>query len=381
MFALAPYGCHDFSCCAVILSVLRSISIILRATFFLPCFVSIVALIFAQRRAKPMAGEYVEGNFLGLSESIPEVDVVILSLPYELTTSYGEGTAEGPAACIAASAQVEIYDSLLSEDLPAGVSIHTAREWDGSGDSLLAQLDSITSYLQPWFVGDCFPIVLGGEHGILPAVMQAQSTSFSEMTIVQIDAHADLRSQLNGEKWSHACAAARTLEMGIGRLIQIGVRAYSREEAEVIENDSRVQTFFARDLMSPCDGTKVWQELLAVLSSITGPVHLSIDIDGMDGALVPDTGTPVAGGLQMWHAVEAIEVLFANPSAKVISSDVNEIVPGKDSPLTQFTAAMLATKVLACHIHARQEGRWHSPTRNGKERPLVECDYFQSLPV
>ena len=108
-----------------------------------------------------MSEEYVQGNFLGLSEKGGEVDVAILQLPYELTTSYGQGTAGGPAACITASAQVELFDASLGEDLPAGAALFTAPEWDAEGNSLAEQLDNMSGYLRPWYAGDCFPLILG----------------------------------------------------------------------------------------------------------------------------------------------------------------------------------------------------------------------------
>ena len=105
-------------------------------------------------------------TFLGLGQGEGDVDVAILSLPYELTTSYGQGTALGPMACIEASTQVELYDAQLGQDLPAGLSMHTIQPWDGEEPTLLEQLDSMVGYLIPWFRGDCFPLCLGGEHGL-----------------------------------------------------------------------------------------------------------------------------------------------------------------------------------------------------------------------
>ncbi|MDP6742586.1 MAG: agmatinase [Candidatus Thalassarchaeaceae archaeon] len=303
-----------------------------------------------------MGGEFSEGQFLGLAPKDGDADIVILSLPYELTTSYGQGTANGPAACIEASGQVELYDSLLDDDLPAGYSIVTAQPWDGEGGTLEEQLEGIEQYLKEWFTGDAFPVVLGGEHGSLPAEMRALSNhptlggNLGGLTLVQIDAHADLRDELDGEKYSHACAARRALDEGVGNLIQIGVRAYSREEEDFITNDERVKTWFARDFISPCGGEKVWHALLAELSSIEGPVWLTLDIDGLDGTLVPNTGTPVPGGLTYWQTVQVIETLFSASSSEVIGADVVEIVPGIESNLTQFTAAMLATKIVAAHM-------------------------------
>ena len=314
-------------------------------------------------------------TFLGLDQGEGDVDVAILSLPYELTTSYGQGTALGPMACIEASTQVELYDAQLGQDLPAGLSMHTIQPWDGEEPTLIEQLDSMVGYLIPWFKGDCFPLCLGGEHGILPSIMEAArhhplvDNDLSNLTVVQIDAHGDLREHLDGEKYSHACAAARALDAGIGSLLQVGIRAYSKEEHERMMADERITTFFARDTQSPCQGAHHWKQWLETLSSIEGPVHLTIDIDGLDGALVPATGTPVPGGLTYLQVHETIQALFNASNAVVVSADVNEIGVQEDSPLTQFTAAMLATNVVAAHASARQRGAWNAtaPT-SGPER-------------
>ena len=314
-------------------------------------------------------------TFLGLEQGIGNVDVAILSLPYELTTSYGQGTAQGPRACLEASAQVELYDAQLGEDLPAGLSIHTIQPWSGEEPTLLQQLDSMVGYLLPWFKGDCFPLCLGGEHGILPPIMEAArhhplvEEDLSNLTVVQIDAHGDLREELDGEKYSHACAAARALDAGVGRLFQVGIRAFSREEHQRMIGDERITTFFAKDTQSPCHGGHHWTQWLETLSSIEGPVHLTIDIDGLDGALVPATGTPVPGGLNYWQVHETIQALFKASNAVVVSADVNEIGVQEDSPLTQFTAAMLATNVVAAHASARRRGAWNpSAPTSGSER-------------
>ena len=325
-------------------------------------------------------------TFLGLDQGEGDVDVAILSLPYELTTSYGQGTALGPMACIEASTQVELYDAQLGQDLPAGLSLHTIQPWDGEEPTLIEQLDSMVGYLIPWFRGDCFPLCLGGEHGILPPIMEAVrhhplvENDLSNLTVVQIDAHGDLREHLDGEKYSHACAAARALDAGIGSLLQVGIRAYSKEEHERMMVDDRITTFFARDTQSPCQGAHHWKQWLETLSLIEGPVHLTIDIDGLDGTLVPATGTPVPGGLTYWQVHETIQALFNAPNAVVVSADVNEIGVQEDSPLTQFTAAMLATNVVAAHASARQRGAWNAtaPTSGVDRLPDVFTGFSAS---
>jgi len=294
-------------------------------------------------------------TFLGLDESEDGPwDIVVLPIPFEMTTSWGEGTENGPVACISASSQVELYDPLLPEELPCGMNMHTAEAWSSDAGTLMEQLDSIRDYAIGWLDGMQFPIFLGGEHGILPPLMQAAAEhpslggDLSRLTLIQIDAHADLRDQLGGERFSHGTAVRRSLDAGVGKVVQIGTRALSREEVEFSQNDERVETWYARDFMGVCDGQAGWAALKERIARIEGPVWLTFDVDGLDGSLVPDTGTPVPGGLSHWAAVEIIEGLFAS-SAEVIGADVNEIVPGDDR-LTQFNAALIATKILAAHI-------------------------------
>ena len=307
-----------------------------------------------------MAEEFVEGNFLGLPEQEGKPDIVILQVPYELTTSYGHGTSLGPAACVEASGQVELFDPTLGEDLPAGQNIKTIQPWNGQGNSLREQLDGISDYLAPWFNGVTFPVILGGEHGILPAIIDAAGNhplvndEYSKLTVVQIDAHADLREELDGEPFSHACSAARAMDFGLKHLYQVGIRAFSKDEYQRIQNDDNITTFFASDIQKTGNGSN-WSGWIETLTSIEGPVHLTIDIDGLDGSLVPATGTPVPGGLTFWQVVETIQSIFSSSKATVISMDVNEIVPQKDTPLTQFTAAMLATKGIVHHIKNKEE--------------------------
>ena len=171
----------------------------------------------------------------------------------------------------------------------------------------------------------------------------------SELTLIQIDAHADLRDELNGERFSHGTAIRRSLDAGVGRVIQIGTRALSESEAIFSDVDDRVETWYAREILGSSGLLGGWELLLESISKISGPVWITFDIDGLDGKLVPSTGTPVPGGLSYWAAVEVIERIFSAAGAEVLGADVNEIAPGKDGPLTEFNAALIATKILSCH--------------------------------
>ena len=298
--------------------------------------------------------EFVEGNFLGLPEGQGTPDVAILSVPYELTSSYGQGSNEGPKATIAASAQVELYDALLPEDLPCGFQIRTAEAWNGEGGTLQEQLSGICEYVTPYLTSS-FPVILGGEHGMLPAIISAVSEGINlkDLTIVQIDAHADLRDELEGDSFSHACAIRRSLDLGVGQILQIGIRAFAREEVEFTANDSRVQSWLARDILNPCGGETAWNHWLDTLSKLNGPVWLTLDMDGLDPAYVPTTGTPVPGGLAYWQVVDIIETIAAASQATWIGADVSEIVPDPTHNVTEFTAAMLATKMVSAYLASR----------------------------
>ena len=190
---------------------------------------------------------------------------------------------------------------------------------------------------------------------MLPAIMQAigETVDLSKLTIVQIDAHADLRQELEGDAYSHACAIRRSLDLGVGNILQIGIRAFAREEVEFTAKDARVQSWLARDILNPRGGEAAWNHWLETLSKLNGPVWLTLDMDGLDPAYVPTTGTPVPGGLAYWQVVDIIETIAAASEAKWIGADINEIVPDPNHHVTEFTAAMLATKMVSAYLASR----------------------------
>ena len=158
---------------------------------------------------------------------------------------------------------------------------------------------------------------------------------------------------IRDRRFSHGTAVRRALDAGVGRVVQIGTRALSREEAAFAEADKRVETWFACDFMGVCDGQAGWAKLIERVNRLEGAVWLTFDVDGLDASEVPSTGTPVPGGIYHWAAVDLIERLFAAPGATVIGADVNEIVPGQGDSVTQFNAALIAAKIVACHAASR----------------------------
>ena len=296
-------------------------------------------------------------TFLGLEEDKngPH-DIVLLPIPYEMTTSYREGTEFGPEACIDASLQIELFDELLDEELPCGYKFFTSKPWNNEVNSLAEALESIEKFSSKWVNGKQFPIFLGGEHGMLLPIIRSLkkhpeiNEDLEKLTILQIDAHADLRNELNGERFSHGTVIRRVLDEGVGKIIQVGIRTYCLEEKEIIETDERVNTWFARDLIRMDSEKSNWNEMINQIKNLSGPVWLSFDIDGLDGFLVPATGTPVPGGLSFWGANEIIKELFSANNTKVIGADVNEISTSPNTNLTEFSAALITTKIIVNHI-------------------------------
>ena len=296
-------------------------------------------------------------TFLGLEEDKngPH-DIVLLPIPYEMTTSYREGTEFGPEACIDASLQIELFDELLDEELPCGYKFFTSKPWNNEVNSLAEALGSIEKFSSKWVNGKQFPIFLGGEHGMLLPIIRSLkkhpeiNDDLEKLTILQIDAHADLRNELNGERFSHGTVIRRVLDEGVGKIIQVGIRTYCLEEKEIIETDERVNTWFARDLIRMDSEKSNWNEMINQIKNLSGPVWLSFDIDGLDGFLVPATGTPVPGGLSFWGANEIIKELFSANNTKVIGADVNEISTSPNTNLTEFSAALKTTKIIVNHI-------------------------------
>jgi len=299
-------------------------------------------------------------TFLGLEEDKngPH-DIVLLPIPYEMTTSYREGTEFGPEACIDASLQIELFDELLDEELPCGYKFFTSKPWNNKVNSLAEALGSIEKFSSKWVNGKQFPIFLGGEHGMLLPIIRSLkkhpeiNEDLEKLTILQIDAHADLRNELNGERFSHGTVIRRVLDEGVGKIIQVGIRTYCLEEKEIIETDERVNTWFARDLIRMDSEKSNWNEMINQIKNLSGPVWLSFDIDGLDGFLVPATGTPVPGGLSFWGANEIIQELFSANNTTVIGADVNEISTSPNTNLTEFSAALITTKIIVNHISSQ----------------------------
>ncbi len=261
--------------------------------------------------------------------------VAILPCPYEHTTSYGQGTAKGPAALLEASTQVELFDEeLWTETHHIGIASLPAVNFSGKIGE--ATVNLVAEKVDKLFADKKFPVVLGGEHTLSAGCVMAAAKFFPDVTVVQVDAHADLRETYHDTPWSHACVMKRVVDMGIPS-VGIGIRAFCEDEAKLIR-EKKLLRIMGHEL----DAQGRWID--RALSGIRGPVFLTFDVDGIDPTLISATGTPVPGGLS-WEQITAfLRVLFARHH--VIGVDVVELAPTPQSAVSDFTVAKLIYKAI-----------------------------------
>lgn len=265
-------------------------------------------------------------NFLGLSEQdYKNAKVVIFPVPYSSTTYWKSGTKDGPQAIIEASRHIEFYDLETKKDV-SKYGIFTMELLEPSKNSPEETIARIKNVVDRLLQDKKIPIMLGGEHSITLGAVQAFKDKFSDFSVLQIDAHSDLRDEFEGTKYHHACVMKRIKDLGIS-ISQVGIRSAS--EGEEFEN-----AFFAPDL--PVD---------KIVSSLKDNVYLTFDLDALDPSIMFSTGTPEPGGLGWYETLNLLKEVCRKK--KVIGADIVELdpIPGFHAP--DFLAAKLVYKIIS----------------------------------
>lgn len=283
-------------------------------------------------------------NFLGLDDehsTLSRAGVVVLPVPYEVTVSYGQGTRRGPRAIISASQQVELYDREFRDEPALSWGVHTTRSLAPDYQSPEATMQAISNAVSRYLKMGKLVCVLGGEHAVSGGVAAGIARQHPEFVTVQLDAHADLRDTYEGTMHSHACAARRILDAKSGPIMQLGIRSLSSEEAQFsIMNPDQVRIFFAEEVHAGL-------HLQALEDFVRNKmVYLTIDIDCLDAALMPATGTPEPNGLS-WDQVLMIVRTIAGASRHVAAFDVVELAPIPGNHAPDYLAAKLVYKVMS----------------------------------
>jgi agmatinase len=297
----------------------------------------------------PFQYDHVEalvfGGTLPTRRSFDDSSVVILPVPVDRTTSYVGGTRNGPHEILQASSHMELWDEEMRVDVH-GVGIFTLPEMELPFGEMAAVVDEIERVAYEIVGRDKFLVTLGGEHSITPPLVSAVSRKYSELSVLQIDAHADMRDAYMGTPHNHACAMRRSLEHA--RLTQVGIRSLSTEEAEVLPR-LNTQVFYDFDMRRDAK----WID--AVVESLGPNVYVTIDVDGLDPSIMPATGTPEPGGLS-WQEITALLRATAQRRT-IVSADVVELspIPGLVAP--SFLCAKLLYKLLTYRFAADSRAR------------------------
>lgn len=267
--------------------------------------------------------------------------VVILPIPYEATTTYRKGCENGPDALLEASDQLEAYDQELKREtcIEVGIYTHVAIADTRQQSYLAEDMLQVTTETVSRLIGDGkFVIAVGGEHAITTGIVRAYQQIVSEpFTVVQIDAHGDLRYEYEGSIHNHACVMRRILEMGLPTL-PVGIRSICKEEAQLIE-EKQIPIIWDQNIVSDLN----WIEK-AIAQISTPKVFITIDVDGIDPSLIPGVGTPEPGGLNWYDTIHFLRRVCQ--THQVIGIDVMELAPLVDSVVSQFTTAKLIYKLI-----------------------------------
>lgn len=287
-------------------------------------------------------------NFLGLADehsNYAQSAAAILPIPYEATVSYGQGARNGPRAIIEASRQVELYDRELDSEVALQHGIHTLPFLAPVNAGPEAMVAAIAACAEEHLRAGKLLVGLGGEHSVSAGIARALLATHGDFVMVQIDAHSDLRDEYEGSPYSHACVAKRVLDMG-ATVIQLGIRSICREEIDLIHSErARLRVFFSEDIHAD-----QYQRALAGL--VRGrTVFLTIDVDGMDPAIVPATGTPEPGGLSWFQTIDIIRIVAAE--ANIAAIDCVELAPIAGSHASDFLVAKLLYKTIGLTLASR----------------------------
>jgi agmatinase len=249
-------------------------------------------------------------------------------IPYEATTTYGKGTRWAPEAVVDASGHMELYDETLGIDASKH-GIKTLRPNISDLDSITRFARALRSERPKNLLG-----FIGGEHSITPALIEGCCDS--EIGIVWIDAHADLRESYLGRKDNHACAGFNSAQFG--PIVQIGVRTLAMEEALYLRSSDRVRSF-----------GKWTSEARRALSDLPEDIYLTVDADGFAPEVVRAVGTPEPGGLYWDDVVDIVDTIFRGKN--VVAFDTVELCPAEHDVASTFTIAKLVYKIITCHAY------------------------------
>ncbi len=280
-------------------------------------------------------------NFGGIDEkefsSFDAAQVLVLPVAYEGTVSFGTGTGAGAMAIVDASRNMELYEEETDAEVYK-IGIHTLDEFTAR-ETPEAMMNGLYEHSKELLKNDKFLCMLGGEHSVSAPLIRAHAEKFHNLSVLQIDAHADLRDSYDGTPHSHASIMARVVKDLRIPSVQVGIRSISADEVRLLSNGLPTKIYWAKDIVGRTD----WID--DAIDNLTENVYLTIDIDGLDPSLVPTTGTPEPGGLGWYEVLYLIRKLAEK--RRVVGMDLVEFSKTDNSDAPAFLCAKLVYKSLA----------------------------------
>lgn len=273
-------------------------------------------------------------TYAGIEEQYSKLDnskIVLIPVPYDGTSTWQKGADKGPEAFLNASENMELYDiETQTEVYKQGVYLANPVTENGSPEQMV---DAVRETTKKYIKRNKFVTVFGGEHSISIGTIRAFNECYDNLTVLQLDAHADLRKEYQGSKCNHACAVYEASQTT--NLIQVGIRSMDVIETTVMDTD---KTFFAHDMA--VDDT--WMD--SAIDLMTDNVFITIDLDVFDPSILPSTGTPEPGGLLWYETLEFLKLVFEEKN--VVGFDIVELCPNENERSSDFLAAKLYYKML-----------------------------------
>lgn len=281
--------------------------------------------------------------FLDLEPPVSDFDtaaVAILPVPYEGGISYGQGTLHGPKDILKSSAYVELYDEYLNMEVcRMGIATLESLSVPGDAESMITTVSETVGNL---LESGKFTVMIGGDHSITTGYLLALKKYFKSFSIIQLDAHADLRDSYENNSHSHACTMARAREI-TPHTLQLGIRSLSQEEATLIKNQN-LKVVYMHELR------RHQADLRSMIEQLPDPVYITLDVDVFDWSVVRSTGTPEPGGFRWSEMMGLLELIFN--SKQIVGFDVVELSASSDDPTSSFAAARLIYRMLGFLLQA-----------------------------
>lgn len=272
------------------------------------------------------------GDFDDKYREFDSAKVVILPVPYDGTSTYAKGADKGPSAILDASYQLENYDiETRTEPYKHGIFADEPVTENSSPEKMAKAVEKRVGQL---LSADKFVVTIGGEHSVSVGAIRAHNDKFKNLSVLQLDAHSDLRDEYQNSKFNHACVMARVKELC--PIVQVGIRSMDICELESI---SRERIFLAEDIYN--DRSYIGR----AVEKLTDNVYITIDLDVFDPSIMPSTGTPEPGGLLWYDVLALLRAVCENKN--VVGFDVVELCPNEQNKSSDFTAAKLIYKLLA----------------------------------